>query len=99
MRLFLSCSSCILSDNSKLRLVSLDLEDNDVYSATCPEGHKIVGVLQQQRFELLFDSAVLALLDGYYGESIFSFAVALERTYEFFYQDNTTQLGCSIGQN
>lgn len=62
---------------------AMHVQDHSLYRATCPEGHKLVAVLDHQPFELLFESGLEALVDGYFRESISSFAAALERLYEF----------------
>jgi hypothetical protein len=36
------------------------------------------------KFEVLFDLAANAIVDGYYREAIASFAASLERFFEFF---------------
>jgi hypothetical protein len=41
-------------------------------------------VLQQDRFELLSELAVTAIVDGYYREAVASFSASLERLYEFY---------------
>lgn len=54
-----------------------------MYRTLCPNGHAIVMVLNNQQHELLFESGLEAFVDGYFRESISSFAAALERLYEF----------------
>lgn len=53
------------------------------YELACERGHKTIVCLQQFPFEIHFQIGSLALLDGYYAESTFAFAKALERFYEF----------------
>lgn len=60
------------------------LEDSGVAIGNCSKGHRFALVHQCQKFELLFESGALALLDGYPREAVSSFAVALERLYEFY---------------
>ncbi len=62
----------------------VEMQDNNVYRSTCPSGHENVIHVQNQKFELLFDSGALALLDGYPREAVSSLAASLERFYEFF---------------
>lgn len=59
------------------------LEDSGLYRMSCSNGHDTVTCLQQQKFEVLFDLGVYALLDGL-REAVSSFSAALERTHEFF---------------
>lgn len=59
------------------------LVDNLSFHGECPNGHKSIFFLEHEKFEVLFDLGIMALLDGYYRESISSFAVAVERLNEF----------------
>lgn len=58
--------------------------DNNRYEILCPRGHRGVVVLQQQKFEILFEIGAYAINDGYYREAVSSFTSSLERFYEFF---------------
>ncbi|WP_435627041.1 hypothetical protein [Candidatus Ferrigenium straubiae] len=40
-------------------------------------------ILQQQKFEVLFEIGAYAILDSYYREAVSSFSTSLERFYEF----------------
>jgi len=62
----------------------VELRDDGRYEFLCPQGHKTITVLQQQKFEILFEIGAYALIDGYYRESVASFTASLERFYEFF---------------
>ncbi len=87
MRLPFSCMECTFGDN-KLPVppypTYVELKDDGRYEFTCKQGHKTVTILQEQKFELLFEIGAYALIDGYYRESVASFSAALERFYEFF---------------
>jgi len=76
------CSECHAVYKDGLTLV--DLRDTDLYDLTCPEGHQTTVRLANEKFELLFDSGGLAVLDGYLFEAVSSFAAALERFREFY---------------
>lgn len=41
-------------------------------------------ILQESKFELLFEMAVIAFIDGYYREVVASLAASIERLYEFY---------------
>ncbi|MEN5288002.1 hypothetical protein ABE494_18900 [Stenotrophomonas lactitubi] len=60
-----------------------EYNDSGVFHLTCNQGHQSVTVLQQNRFELLFEIACNAINDGYYREAVSSFAASLERFYEY----------------
>lgn len=62
----------------------VDVNDEGFYRVTCPKGHSIACALSNRIYELLFDRAGSALLDGYYREAIATFASALERFFEFY---------------
>lgn len=65
------------------RSMRAEINSEGFYELECPNGHKSITWVQNEQFEILFDSAVLALLDGYYREAVSSFASSLERFYEF----------------
>jgi len=61
----------------------VEFRDDGRYELTCSSGHQTTTVLQQQKFEILFQIGAHAILDGYYREAISSFTSGLERFYEF----------------
>lgn len=61
----------------------MEFRDDGRYEIKCSFGHVTTTVLQQQKFEVLFDIGVHAILDGYYREAVTSFSSSLERFYEF----------------
>lgn len=63
---------------------AVEVRDENHYALTCPKGHRNVVVLQQQKFEVLFEIGAHAIEDGYYREAVSSFTASLERFYEFF---------------
>jgi hypothetical protein len=63
---------------------TVEWQDDGRYEVTCPKGHTSITILQEQKFELLFDIGAYALIDGYYREAVSSFTSSLERFYEFF---------------
>jgi hypothetical protein len=83
LHLILPCGECIRTGRLGGAFAYAEYRDDDCYDSVCPAGHKSVAVLQQQRFELLFEMGSYAVLDGYYREAISSFAASLERFFEF----------------
>lgn len=81
MKLFIPCYDCYLNQLPTFKLV--EVRDDSTYSMTCSRGHHTVAVLQRQKFEVLFEIALHAILDGYYREAVSSFTSSLERFYEF----------------
>lgn len=84
VRILLSCKKCINDGKAIDRQYPAELQDNGLYKMICNDGHETVTCLQEQKFEVLFDLALYAILDGYYREAVTSFASALERFYEFY---------------
>ena len=87
MRLPFICNSCMFGQE-KLETPPypsyVELRNDGRYEFICSQGHKTITILQQQKFEVLYEIGAYALIDGYYRESIASFTSALERFYEFF---------------
>lgn len=84
MKLPTVCHTCPLPpEGTGVTYLWAEVNDEGVLIASCEHGHKTVTVLQEQKFEILFEFGALAILDGYFREAISGFAVALERSYEF----------------
>lgn len=81
-----------------LRSTTVHVQDHNLYRTNCPEGHPLVAILEHHPFELLFESGLEALVDGYFRESISSFAAALERLYEFSIRVQLTAVGVASGE-
>ncbi len=74
---------------------NINIRDDGIYEATCPEGHKTYTLLQQLLFEVLFDIGAYAITDGYYREAVSSFTASLERFYEFYVKVISLKYGVS----
>lgn len=84
MRLLIPCMQCLQERGTPSEeFARVEFRDDGRYELTCSNGHQTTTVLQQQKFEVLFDIGAHAILDGYYRESVSSFAASLERFYEF----------------
>lgn len=66
-----------------LQFTSVELTNDCSLVSVCERGHLTHTALQEEKYELLFDMAVMALIDGYPREAATGFAAALERFYEF----------------
>lgn len=85
MRLFLPCMSCFEElGRPDLASYPADILNNVTAKFVCQQGHKSVVVLQSQKFAILAELAVTAILDGYYREAVSTFASSLERFQEFY---------------
>ncbi|PIR37878.1 MAG: hypothetical protein COV35_08085 [Alphaproteobacteria bacterium CG11_big_fil_rev_8_21_14_0_20_39_49] len=60
------------------------LNDDIAFIQECSKGHKNFVIYQTLKFELLFEIATNALIDGYADASCSRFAASLERFYEFY---------------
>ena len=61
----------------------VELNDENLYEFVCSKGHRSLTQLQEQKFEILFDIASLALIDGYTKEAVSSYSSSLERFIEY----------------
>ncbi|MGR2942930.1 hypothetical protein ABMX92_18365 [Vibrio vulnificus] len=85
MKLPITCSHCMREDIASAGIIAtVEFRDNGRYEIRCAKGHSSITLLQQQKFEILFDIGAYAIIDGYYREAVSSFTSALERFYEFF---------------
>lgn len=85
MKLFFNCIQCFNEKGKQLEeFVLIELRDDGLYKVVCSKGHTTFTSIQQQKFEILFDSGTLSLLDGYPREAIASVGAALERLLEFY---------------
>ncbi|WP_418113710.1 hypothetical protein RJD40_00475 [Vibrio scophthalmi] len=84
MKLILPCMACFQElGKPTFEFATLEFRDDGRYEVCCSRGHKSVTILQQQKFEVLFDIGANAIIDGYYREAISSFTSSMERFYEF----------------
>jgi len=85
MKLLINCQKCLsdesipLSERSKYQ----NYNESGQYDYTCSKGHVTAGILLNNKFEILFDMGVHAILDGYYREAVVNFTSCLERFYEY----------------
>jgi len=100
MRSFIICMQCQKEDGlpNPDSFVSAPIPDNGVIETTCPRGHRWFTIIQQLRFEILSELAVVAIVDGYHREAVASFAASLERLYEFYVEVACRRRGIGIEQ-
>jgi hypothetical protein len=60
--------------------------DGPCYEMTCVAGHTSLMILGNQKFDILFQIAGNAIVDGYYREAVVTFTSSLERLQEFAVQ-------------
>lgn len=87
MKIIDTCKKCV-SETGILTSCIREIEfDDDFHSKhTCENGHTTVMIIDNLKFEHLFDSGVRAYIDGYKIESISTISSSLERFYEFYIQ-------------
>ncbi|WP_339344487.1 hypothetical protein [uncultured Alcanivorax sp.] len=92
VRLF--CPKCALEASKEIK-GSLDIEvpvpvsqlaDDGRYEVRCGIGHECTVILDNIKFELLFEMGLNAMFDGYPREAVSSFTSSLERFYEFYWR-------------
>jgi hypothetical protein len=71
-------ADCMQENGKAEEISTVEFTDDGLYEATCPKGHKSITILQQRKFEILFDIGIYAINDGYYREAISSFTASLE---------------------
>jgi hypothetical protein len=84
MKVSISCVDCMGPGPVTAETTySVPVNNSCVYELTCRFGHETVVIIPNSRFEVIFESGISALKDGYFREAVFNFAVALERFYEY----------------
>jgi hypothetical protein len=87
MKITLECTEClrlVREDGLQINpMFQVPLGEKTTYHATCPRGHSVRQLVENPKFELLFESGINALRDGYHREAVTSFAASLERFQEF----------------
>ena len=84
MKLILTCKKCVETGYERPQWTYVEPVDEDLYEVICDKLHKTRVILEEQQFEVLFDSGAMALVDGYYRDSVVTFSSALEKFYSFF---------------
>jgi hypothetical protein len=85
MRIRLACMQCFGERGEPDHVFyAVEIQDSGLYPMKCRFGHETVTCVQEQKFEVLFELALNAIVDGYYRDAVASFASALERFQEFY---------------
>ncbi|MDE4099747.1 hypothetical protein [Phaeobacter gallaeciensis] len=84
MKVLLQCHQCLNEFGlGGLQPAVVQMNDERAFDMICPKGHKILTVIQQPKYEVLFEVGMNALVDGYSREAVTAFASSLEVYYEF----------------
>lgn len=81
MKLNFQCSKCFVERVTTRDFVQI--KEDDLYEYHCSKNHKNIYFVNNQKFELLMESAIYAIHDGYYREAVSAMAASLERLQEF----------------
>lgn len=61
----------------------VNLDNNQFYQFTCPEGHLNFAIQGNNKFEILYELGIQAFNDGYFREAVTNFASAVECFHEY----------------
>jgi hypothetical protein len=106
MKITVTCLSCertkeparTVEEISELYF-QVPYQESAFYDVLCPRGHNTRFIYDAPRHEMLFEAGINALNDGYYREAVSSFAVALERFYEYAIRVILTSLIEKVGSD
>ncbi len=85
MKIRIECNKCRLEGIPYEKACTYQaLSDKGLYKIVCDAGHESVVFIENHKFEILFESGIMALIDGYSREAVSSIASSLERFYEFY---------------
>ena len=94
MKLSVACFRCH-GESRRIFWTGSVLDDGSMVG-DCKHGHHNVAALQHPKFEILFECAGRAFLDGYYRETVVGIATAIERFFEFYTRVVCTKMGLSV---
>lgn len=87
MKITIPCPVCAKPGIDVYSIVSnLQVQNDGFYRFLCMNGHKVVCVIQDEKFEILFELAINAIYDGYYREAITCFSSSIEAYRKYFIQ-------------
>jgi hypothetical protein len=81
MKLNLACAQCLVKQEIVCDIKPVN--NSHLYDISCAKGHESLYIIQNPSFDMLFQSGLELLRTGYYREAVSSFAVSLERFYEY----------------
>lgn len=85
VKIVTACSKCLFEETSNKPVPEICLADYDeeLCCYQCSKGHITYTRIQNDRYELLFDSSIIAYFDDYYRESVLNASSSLESFYEY----------------
>ena len=82
MKIDLVCMKCLFGNVDQQHKLA-EFSNDGRYILECPQGHISTIVVQESKYEILFEIATNAIIDGYYREAVATFAACIERFYEY----------------
>ncbi len=85
MKFAVCCHQCMIENpmiNPSFQYINI--QEEDLYHFKCEKGHDNLLEIQCFKFELLYESGLCSIKDGYFIESVLSITASMERFYEFF---------------
>jgi hypothetical protein len=94
MKILVTCAVCVrdlanapsIGGLKVLSWATVTTRDDGAYDLVCPRGHPYVATVHVEKYSLLFELGLHAILDGYHREAVSAFSAALERFYEYYIQ-------------
>lgn len=83
MKLEFQCFQCLNEKQVTSNNYQFEIRDDNIYLIECEKGHESIIFFELQKFEILFEMGIKAMLDGYFREAVSNFAASIERFYEF----------------
>ncbi|WP_338630400.1 hypothetical protein [Clostridium baratii] len=89
MKILCMCSKCIFEsvetgifDGLERKYIN-EVNDEGIYFVECDKGHKAYNIVDNEKFEILFDMGLEALNKGFRQESVLCFTTSFERFREW----------------
>jgi hypothetical protein len=76
------CVECFFS-NQRTTILQFDANDKGIYETQCTFGHNQTYVLQNNKFEILFELGAIKMEEGELRGAVLDFAGSMERFFEF----------------
>jgi len=85
MKILMTCSKCLFDSEKQSPKPEFNLVnyDDELCEGKCSKGHVTYTRIQNDKYELLFDAAVMAFYDSYYRECVLNISSCLESFYEY----------------
>jgi hypothetical protein len=105
MKIAMPCLHCLEGkSNEERRAIPLrsmprtvgELADGGIVETKCAKGHETTYTINLPRFEVIFETGALSLLEGNYAHAVAAFTTALEAFFEFYVSEVTFRNGLEV---